>query len=137
MFSFGVSSIARVGATYSQNARDLDTYYTRLAGGELPVVRGIELTADDLLRRDVINALMCQFAVSTSALGAQHGVDFGTYFARELNGLSSYAQLGLLELEPGRIAVTPKGRFFVRAIAGTFDRYLQSAETTAKYSKII
>ncbi len=137
MLSFGVSAIGKVGPTYSQNAKDIPAYYQALEEGRLPVIKGLELTADDLLRRDVIVALMCQFGVSLAAIGAAHDVDFASYFAPEIEALAEFEDLGLVERLPGRIAVTTKGRFFVRAIAAEFDRYLRSQQPRATYSKII
>ncbi|MBK7660638.1 MAG: oxygen-independent coproporphyrinogen III oxidase [Betaproteobacteria bacterium] len=137
MLSFGVSAIGKVGPTYSQNAKDIPAYYQALDAGHLPVIKGLELSADDLLRRDVIVALMCQFGVSTGGMGAAHDVDFERYFAPEIDALAEFEDLGLVEREPGRIGVTVKGRFFVRAIAAVFDKYLRSDQTRATYSKII
>src|SRR5438477_8766087 len=87
LLAFGISAIAKVGATYSQNVRTLDDYYARLDGTALPCFRGWRLSADDRLRRDVIHALMCQFTVSIAAIEATHGIAFGRYFAIELDGL--------------------------------------------------
>ena len=137
MLSFGVSAIGKVGPTYSQNAKDIPAYYQALDAGHLPVIKGLELSADDLLRRDVIVALMCQFGVSTGGMGAAHDVDFERYFAPEIDALAEFEDLGLVERVPGRIGVTVKGRFFVRAIAAVFDKYLRSDQTRATYSKII
>ncbi len=137
MLSFGVSAIGKVGPTYSQNARDLPAYYDSLDQGRLPVIRGIELTADDLLRRAIIVALMCQFCVSTESIGSAHLVDFDEYFAPEIEALREFEALGLVEREPGWIAVTPKGRFFVRAISAVFDKYLRADKARVAYSRII
>ncbi len=137
MLSFGVSAIGKVGPTYSQNAKDIPAYYQALDAGHLPVIKGLELSADDLLRRDVIVALMCQFGVSMGGMGAAHDVDFERYFAPEIDALAEFEDLGLVERVPGRIGVTVKGRFFVRAIAAVFDKYLRSDQTRATYSKII
>jgi oxygen-independent coproporphyrinogen III oxidase len=137
ILGFGVSAIGKVGPTYSQNARDIPAYYQSLDEGRLPVVRGIELTADDLVRRTVIVDLMCQFSVSTRSVGASHQVDFDTYFAPELEALKEFEELGLVEREPGWIAVTPRGRFFVRAIGAVFDKYLRADQPRVAYSRII
>jgi oxygen-independent coproporphyrinogen-3 oxidase len=137
MLSFGVSAIGKVGPTYSQNARDLPAYYDSLDQGRLPIIRGLELNADDLLRRAIIVALMCQFCVSTESIEAAHLVDFDTYFATEIEALKEFEELGLVECEPGWIAVTPKGRFFVRAVCAVFDRYLRADQARVAYSRII
>ncbi|HQZ46001.1 MAG TPA: oxygen-independent coproporphyrinogen III oxidase [Usitatibacteraceae bacterium] len=138
MLSFGVSAIGKVGPTYSQNARDIPAYYETLDDGRLPVIRGLELSADDLLRREIIIALMCQFSVSFESIEAAHGVRFDEYFAQELGALEEFESLGLVVREPGWIAVTPKGRFFVRAIGAVFDRYLRAEDKNrVAYSRII
>ena len=137
MLSFGVSAIAKVGPTYSQNARELPAYYDSLEQGRLPIIRGLELSADDLLRRSVIVALMCQFCVSFESVEAAHLVKFEEYFAFELEALREFEELGLVEREPGWIAVTPKGRFFVRAISAVFDKYLRADKARVAYSRII
>ncbi|HEX4943676.1 MAG TPA: oxygen-independent coproporphyrinogen III oxidase [Usitatibacteraceae bacterium] len=137
MLSFGISAIGKVGPTYSQNARDLPAYYDTLEQGRLPVIRGIELSADDLLRRAIIVALMCQFCVSIESIEAAHLVKFDDYFAFEIEALKEFEELGLVEREPGWIAVTPKGRFFVRAICAVFDRYLRADKARVAYSRII
>ena len=137
LLGFGVSAIAKVGPTYSQNARDLAQYYDTLDQGRLPVVRGIELSADDLVRRAIIVSLMCQFALSIEAIETAHLVDFRRDFAHEIEALKEFVDLGLVEIEPEWIAVTPRGRFFVRAIASIFDRYLQGERARVAYSRII
>jgi oxygen-independent coproporphyrinogen-3 oxidase len=137
MLSFGVSAIGKVGPTYSQNARDLPAYYDALDQGRLPIIRGLELTADDLVRRAVIVALMCQFCVSIESIEAAHLVKFDEYFAYEIGALKEFEELGLVEREPGWIAVTPKGRFFVRAISAVFDKYLRADQARVAYSRII
>ena len=85
--AFGVSAISKVGPSYCQNVRTLDDYYDRLDRDELPVMRGVVLSADDLLRRSIIGALMCHFALSIDSIEIAHLVDFKTYFAAELEAL--------------------------------------------------
>jgi len=137
LLAFGVSAIAKVGATYSQNAKDLNGYYGALDRGELPIVRGFSLSADDVVRRSIIGTLMCQFTLDFPAVETAHLVDFGQYFAAELGMLREFADLGLVEITADSISVTPRGRFFVRAIAAVFDRYLQADRDRLAYSRII
>jgi oxygen-independent coproporphyrinogen-3 oxidase len=137
LIGIGVSSIAKVGATYSQNERDIAPYYDALDRGRLPVARGFEMGPDDMLRRSVIMALMCQFELSMEAISAAWLVDFRERFASELAELSEFKALGLVTVDDESIVVTPKGRFFVRAIASLFDRYLREDRSRATYSKII
>jgi oxygen-independent coproporphyrinogen-3 oxidase len=133
----GVSAIGRVGPTYSQNLKSLDEYYAALDEGRLPVMRGLELSADDLVRRAVIQALICHFRLSIESIEIAHLIEFHKYFAEELRDLRQLERDGLVELQPGWIVVTPKGRLLVRAVCMVFDRYLRARQQAASYSKVI
>jgi oxygen-independent coproporphyrinogen-3 oxidase len=137
MLGFGISAIGRVGPTYYQNAKSLDEYYGALDQGRLPVLRGLELSADDLLRRAVIQALICQFRLSIESIELAHLVDFRRYFAEELADLGRLEADGLVEIQPEWITVTPRGRLLVRTICMVFDKYLRARRQGAAYSKVI
>lgn len=137
LIALGVSAIGRIGATYSQNAKTLDEYYDALDQGRLPIVRGLALNRDDILRRSVIMAIMCQGELDFGAMGDAHLVDFRSYFARELERLGEMVTMGLVKLNDSSLEVTEQGWYFVRAIAMTFDKYLQSDQDRARFSKII
>lgn len=137
LVALGVSAIGRIGATYSQNAKTLEEYYDALDQGRLPIVRGLAVTRDDLLRRSVIMALMCQGEVLFESIELGHLIDFRSYFARELDTLADLEQHGLVKLSDTAIQVTSTGWYLVRAIAMTFDRYLQVDQDRARFSKII
>ncbi|MFA7280216.1 MAG: oxygen-independent coproporphyrinogen III oxidase [Sterolibacterium sp.] len=137
LMAFGVSSISKVGPTYCQNVKTLDEYYDSLDRGILPVVRGIELVADDLLRRSIIQALMCHFVLSIESIEIAHLIDFASYFAPELAALREMEQAGLLKIDRQWISVEPSGRMLVRNIAMVFDRYLRTDRERTRYSKVI
>ncbi|HEX8963813.1 MAG TPA: oxygen-independent coproporphyrinogen III oxidase [Rhodocyclaceae bacterium] len=137
LMAFGVSSIGKVGPTYAQNYRTLDEYYDSLDRGVLPVMRGLELTADDLLRRSIIQALMCHFELSLESIEIAHLIDFKSYFAAELADLREMEQAGLLKIDDQWITVLPRGRMLVRVIAMAFDKYLRSDRERVRYSKVI
>ncbi len=137
LIGLGVSSIGRVGATYSQNAKTMDEYCDLLDQGQLPVVRGLALTRDDLVRRAVIMALMCQGQVQFESINLSYLIDFRTYFTNELQSMQSLVEQGLVVVDEAGIQVTAQGWFFVRAVAMVFDRYLQADRTRARFSKII
>lgn len=137
LLAFGVSAIGKVGPTYAQNVKTLDDYYDILDHDRLPVLRGIELTADDILRRSIIQALMCHFELSLEAIETAHMIDFMQYFADEMEDLKSMAQAGLISIEDKWITVLPPGRLLVRGVAMVFDRYLRSDRERARYSKVI
>ena len=137
LIGLGVSAIGRVGATYSQNAKTLDDYYDRLNQGRLPVIRGLALTRDDLVRRAVIMALMCQGELLFEPLETSWLIDFRKYFAPELEQLQEMEQQGLVKLSAEGIEVTAMGWYFVRGIAMVFDQYLQADKNRARFSRII
>jgi oxygen-independent coproporphyrinogen-3 oxidase len=137
LIALGVSAIGRVGAIYSQNAKTLEEYYDHLDQGRLPVVRGLALSRDDLLRRAVIMALMCQGELQFESIELAYLIDFREYFKPELEALSVLAEQGLVVLDDSGIQVTAEGWFFVRVVAMVFDRYLQADRNRAKFSRII
>ena len=137
LIALGVSSIGRVGATYSQNAKSLPEYYDALRRGHLPVVRGMAMTRDDLVRRAVIMALMCQGRVEFESIELAHLLKMQDYFDAELKQLHGLAELGLVVMEPGAIQVTAMGWYFVRAVAMVFDRQLQADRNRERFSRII
>jgi oxygen-independent coproporphyrinogen-3 oxidase len=137
MLAFGISAIGKVGASYVANVKTLDEYYQRLDANELPVMRGVELNADDLLRRNVIQKLMCNFELDFAAVGAEFGIPFAEYFAPDLAALQPLAADGLVVLDARSVRVTPRGRLLVRTVAMQFDRYLREAQAKAQYSKVI
>jgi oxygen-independent coproporphyrinogen-3 oxidase len=137
LIALGVSAIGRVGAVYAQNAKTLEAYEEALQQGRWPTVRGLQASRDDLVRRSVIMALMCQGRVDFEAIECAHLVAFDSYFATELERLKAFEARGLLEIESGALQVTPQGWYFVRAIAMTFDKYLQTDLDRSRFSRII
>jgi len=138
LVGLGASAIGGVGPIYYQNARALADYYSALERRELPIARGFELSADDLVRRAVIQALMCHYAICKEAIESAWLVDdFDTYFRTELAELVALEREGLLRLGRDWISVTPRGRLLVRSIAMTFDRYLRMDAAASRYSKVI
>jgi len=137
LVGLGVSAIGAIGPTYSQNHRDLDSYYDSLDRGVLPVARGMELSVDDLLRRAVIQALACQFRLSKKSMEISYLIDFDKYFSEELVELRQLAADGLVQLEDEWITVTSRGRMLIRNVCMVFDRYLQRERETMRYSRVI
>jgi oxygen-independent coproporphyrinogen-3 oxidase len=137
LLAFGVSSIGKIGPIYSQNVKTLDEYYDALDRDELPVLRGVELTADDLVRRSIIQALMCHFELSIESIEIAHLIKFNEYFSQELEDLRAMEEAGLLKVSDKWISVQPAGRLLVRGIAMVFDRYLRADRERPRYSKVI
>ena len=137
LIGLGVSAIGRIGATYSQNAKTLEDYYDAVERGHFPVVRGLALTRDDLVRRAVIMAIMCQGEIAYESINLAWLIDFKEYFARELELLRQKEEEGMVRLSDSGITVTEQGWYFVRGVAMLFDKYLQADRTRVKFSKII
>lgn len=137
LMAFGVSAIGKVGPCYAQNVKTLDEYYDALDQDTLPILRGIELTADDLLRRAIIQALMCHFELAIESIEIAHLISFKDYFAPELADLRNMEEAGLVKVSDKWISVQPAGRLLVRGIAMLFDRYLRADRERARYSKVI
>lgn len=137
LMALGISAIGKIGPTYSQNVKSLDDYYDRIDAHVLPIMRGLELTADDLLRRAIIQALMCQFEISIESLEIAYLIDFSTYFQEEIRLLREYVDEGMLKMDDQWISVTPKGRLLIRTICMAFDKYLRSERERQRYSKVI
>ncbi len=137
LIGLGVSAIGRIGATYSQNAKTMAEYADHLDQGRLPVARGLALSRDDLARRAVIMALMCQGQALFESIEQAWLLDFRSYFAAELEQLRELADAGLVVLDDAGIEVTAQGWFFVRAVAMVFDRHLQADRHRVRFSRII
>ena len=101
------------------------------------MVRGLALSRDDLIRRAVIMALMCQGRLQFESINVAWLMDFKTYFKAELGHLADMQAQGLVELSDTGITVTPMGWFFVRGVAMSFDRYVQADANRTRFSKII
>jgi oxygen-independent coproporphyrinogen-3 oxidase len=136
LVAMGITSIGMVGDSYSQNARDLEAYYEFIDDGRLPIVRGLELTEEDKLRRQVITDLICHFELDMAAVECESGIKFHKHFAREMEVLSAMANDGLLEIDKYEIRVLPRGRLLIRNICMVFDAYLD-ADSRQRFSRVI
>jgi len=137
LIGLGVSAIGKVGATYSQNAKTMDEYCDMLDQGKLPVVRGLALSRDDLARRAVIMALMCQGQVVFESIELAWLLDFKAYFAAEMEQMRQLQEQGMVIIDDEGIQVTAQGWFFVRGVAMQFDKYLQADRNRTRFSRII
>ncbi|MEB3329819.1 MAG: oxygen-independent coproporphyrinogen III oxidase [Candidatus Sericytochromatia bacterium] len=124
LFAFGPSSISDLDRAYLQNERNVHAYIERLEGNTLPTVRGLTLTDDDRLRRDVINRLFCLLRVNWADLDRAHGVDSRSLFADALGELAGHVEDGLVSLDDDALRVTPRGQILLRNVAMVFDAYL-------------
>lgn len=134
LIGVGVSAIGSIGPTYNQNYCDLDQYYNKLKQNKLPIMHGLELTTDDLLRRLVMHMLICNSILSFESIETAFPIDFKCYFATEMAELLEYEESGLLTLGNEEITITPKGRLLICSICMVFDKYQQQREDGVKTS---
>lgn len=137
MLSFGVSAIGFVGNSYYQNVKDLASYYQLLDDGALPIMRGVVLSPDDIIRRYVISQIMCRFEVDYELINKKFDINFSSYFADELQKLSVLNQLDLTNIQNNKFTVNERGRFVIRNIACIFDKYYNQSPQNNRYSKSI
>jgi oxygen-independent coproporphyrinogen-3 oxidase len=137
LIGLGVSAIGRMGGTYSQNAKTMEEYVDMLDNGQLPIVKGLALSRDDLIRRAWIMAIMCQGQVQYDAFNEAWLIDAKKYFAPELTQLEALQTQGLVTLSNNGLQVTNMGWYFVRGVAMVFDKYLQADRHRTRFSKII
>ncbi|WP_037587092.1 oxygen-independent coproporphyrinogen III oxidase [Stenoxybacter acetivorans] len=137
LVAIGVSSIGKIGRVYSQNQKDIEAYYADLNADRLPVLRGYTLNDDDVLRRSIIQDLMCRFSLHFDDYKNRIDQDFADYFAAEYKDLAQLSAKGLMTLSDTGLEVSPKGRFLIRNIAMVFDAHLRNRETKAKYSQTV
>ncbi len=136
LVAMGVTAIGKVGNTYAQNAKDIETYGARIDAGLPPIMRGIELDADDVLRRDVITQLICHFHIDMAEIEFAHRIVFTDYFAPELADLRAMQHDGLLRIDARSIDVLPRGHLLIRNVCMVFDKYLRQS-TGQRFSKVI
>ncbi len=128
LFGLGITGISMLSDLYVQNFKKLPEYYQAVDDGRLPVMRGIELTEDDILRRKVITELMCNFKLQKAGIEHQFDIEFDIYFADAIEALQSFEADGLVVLNKDAILVTEQGRLLIRNIAMNFDAWLQKKE---------
>ncbi len=136
MIAMGITAISRIGDNYSQNVRTIDEYENLLKQNKIPVFRGIELENDDILRREIINQLMCNNSLDIIKLEKKWGINFQNYFKSSIENLQKMADDGLLNIEKTKISVTTSGRLLARSICMQFDRYLQEKNNN-RFSRVI
>jgi oxygen-independent coproporphyrinogen-3 oxidase len=125
LLAFGPSAISRVGRDFAQNVKSLEAYETAVDSGHLPIERGMRLSDDDLLREHVIQTIMCYGRVDFDKVLSMFGADLLDSDTVK-RGLEAVENDGLIEWSGcGRtLKVTPRGTFFLRNIAMSFDAYL-------------
>jgi oxygen-independent coproporphyrinogen-3 oxidase len=135
IYGFGMSSISQTGDSYRQNLKELPEYQAALEAGRLPFERGLILSEEDRLRRQVIMRIMCDRRIDYAELSRRLGVDFAARFAGEIASLDDLAADGLLQRTPEGFVVTGVGALLIRIIAMRFDAYLE--KEPRRFSKTV
>ncbi len=134
---FGMSAIGDLAGRYVQNDSGLGRYQRAIDEGHLPITRGMQLSDDDLMRRHAIMHLMCNLEVPFDLPLPPYGWRLGDVFTTEIERIAAYADDHLVVVEPNRLRVTDRGRFFVRNLAMELDRYLQQATERPIFSSTV
>ncbi len=137
LIAMGVSSISSVAGCYSQNTKNSDDYYKAISAGHFPVVKGLTLDDDDLIRRRIIQQLACHFSLDFEVFETSYGFKFTDVFARELEMLQPMVADKLLAIDDDRIQVSSSGRFLIRNICMVFDVGLRKKDVKERFSKVI
>ncbi|MGQ8709015.1 oxygen-independent coproporphyrinogen III oxidase [Serratia sp. TSA_198.1] len=137
LLGLGVSAISMLGDSYAQNQKELKTYYSSVEAQGNALWRGLTMTEDDCLRREVIKTLICNFQLGYRAIEQQFAIDFAAYFAEDLQLLAPFERDGLVERDERGIRVTPRGRLLIRNICMCFDLYLRQQARTQQFSRVI
>ena len=137
LIGFGASAIGALPQGYVQNAPTAAAYASEIGAGQLAAVRGIELTADDRLRRDAIERIMCDLEVDLEAIASKHGEDPAPLIEQATIGLPRFVSDGLASWDGRRVKVNERGRPFARSLAAVFDSYLARSGPGPSHSRAV
>ena len=135
LVGMGISSISQIGDIYAQNAKIMPQYEAMIDRGELPIMRGVKLTKDDLIRRHVITEIMCNLKLDLDKVSEDLGIDAREYFKDDLPELNAMQEDGLIIIDNDRYYVQDAGRLLIRNIGMVFDAYLRKNDN--RFSRVI
>ena len=137
LIAMGITAISSIGNNYSQNVKTIEEYSAYLDREEIPVFRGIELEPDDILRREIINQLLCHFELDTHKIEEKWNIKFMDYFETAIPRLDQMEADGLLTVDENKFKITSAGRLLARNICMEFDHYLEERRFEERYSRTI
>lgn len=137
LLGFGISSISQINNAYSQNQKARDRYYKAIDNQELAIARGITLSQDDIIRREIITEIMCNLKLNLEKIAQKYQIDYKDYFKEEIKKLPQLAKDGLIDWQGQELHVLAPGRLLIRNIAMIFDDYLQQESTKKRFSQVI
>ena len=137
LYALGITSISQFGKVYAQNYKSEKEYYQFLDNGVIPVLKGYEMTEDDIIRKEVIMKIMCDFELEFNTIEEKFDINFEEYFKYGLDNFDELISDGLVEIKDRKIKVAEMGRLLIRNIAMNFDGFLERKEDTGKYSRTV
>ena len=133
----GVSAISNIGNHYCQNTTDLNRYHEILSLGQLPIYRGCKTDNEDVMRREIIQQLVCHFHLDIASIENRWSIDFNSFFAQELEKLKTMELDELISVSAKSIDVGDAGRLLVRNICMVFDRYIDRPDSKGQFSRSV
>lgn len=137
LYAMGITSISQLGDIYAQNVKTEKEYYSAIDNGNLPTLKGYQMSEDDILRKYVIMKIMCDFELDFKSVEEKFDIKFEEYFAWGLNNLKEMLEDGLVEIKDRKMTVSDMGRLLIRNVAINFDGYIERKEDTARYSRTV
>ncbi|MGL5949417.1 MAG: oxygen-independent coproporphyrinogen III oxidase [Aeromonas sp.] len=137
LLGLGVSSISMLGNAYAQNQKELKSYYRQIDEQGHATWRGCRLTPDDLVRREVIKRLICDFKLDFARIEQQFALNFADYFAQDLKLLQTFVNDGLVRQSATGLEVLGTGQLLIRNICMCFDVYLRQKARQQQFSRVI
>jgi len=137
LYAMGITAISQLQNVYAQNFKTEKEYFNSIDNEILPITKGYKLSDDDVLRRDVVMKLMCNFELEFSQIEKKYNINFKEYFAWGLNNLKEMESDELLQIDDKNISVTQMGKLLIRNIAMNFDGYIERKEDTTRYSRTV
>ncbi len=137
LHALGITGISQFGRIYSQNQKTEKKYYQDIGNGILPIAKGYYLTEDDILRRQVIMKLMCNFELDFKEIEKEFAIDFNSYFAWGLKNIREMIDDGLVEISNDKLTVNATGRLLIRNVAMNFDGFIERKEDNTRYSRTV
>ena len=137
LYAMGITSISQFGNVYAQNLKTEKEYFEALDNNTLPIMKGYEMTHDDIIRKEVIMNIMCDFELEFETIEKKFDINFEEYFAYGLNNFDDLISDGLVEIKDRKISVAEMGRLLIRNVAMNFDGFLERKEDSGKYSRTV
>lgn len=138
VYAFGVTGISQLGTAYSQNVKEVDEYILLINRGELPVLRGYELSEEEQITRNVISNLMCNYTIRWNDIACemnQSADEIKAAMNYDESVLQDFAADGIISYNADHITILPDATPFVRNVAGALDKLM--IDSDKQYSKSI